>query len=394
MKKSMFVRLLSCIMAMLMLTGTMLMTACNGDPEETTETPADTTLAPEPTEAPETTEAPVVLTEQTVALNKNTKGIKVLGVRNLPSDTAINADWSASGIEFTATCEGDMTFAVETNDKGAYFRAYVDGEPWKNGDSVYFEITGKGEIVLKGIPTGTHTIRVIKVTGYTLALAAFTSVKLTGFIAEEAPKAKDLYVEFVGDSITCAWGTIGTFDGKYTSQDATLGYSYMLAEALDADYSLTALSGQGICCGTPGVPLGYRYACYGKNSTTEYDFARKANLIVVNIGTNDETKGIAANEFKTAFKAWIEYAKEKNGADCKFLAVTNMKNGTYAAYITQIFEELGGEAAGYYMYKAKRSTNQTASYHPSVEEHAAYVPGLKEICEKILATPITATPEP
>ena len=27
-----------------------------------------------------------------------------------------------------------MTFAVETNDKGAYFRAYVDGEPWKNGE--------------------------------------------------------------------------------------------------------------------------------------------------------------------------------------------------------------------------------------------------------------------
>lgn len=396
MKKSTFVRLLSCIMAIIMLSGTMLMTACSGDPAETT-APNEPTNAPDTTAAPDTTEEPetepVVLTEQTVALNKNTKGIKILGVRNLPSDTAINADWSASGIEFTATCEGDMTFAVETNDKGAYFRAYVDGEPWKNGDSVYFEITGKGEIVLKAIPNGTHTIRVIKVTGYTLAFAAFTSVKLTGFIAEEAPKAKDLYVEFVGDSITCAWGTIGTFDGKYTSQDATLGYSYMLAEALDADYSLTALSGQGICCGTPGVPLGYRYACYGKDSTNEYDFARKANLIVVNIGTNDETKAIAANEFKTAFKAWIQYAKEKNGADCKFLAVTNMKNGTYAAYITQIFEELGGEAAGYYMYRAKRSTNQTASYHPSVEEHAAYVPELLELCKSIIANTVVTPPE-
>lgn len=395
MKKSTFIRLLSCIMAMLMLSGTMLMTACGGDPAETTGAPEPTeapgtTAAPDVTEAPDT--KPVVLTEQTVSLNKNTKGIKILGVRNLASDTAINADWSASGIEFTATCEGDMVFAVETNDKGAYFRAYVDGEPWKNGESVYFEVNGKGEIVLKDIPNGTHTIRVIKVTGYTLALAAFTSVKLTGVISEEAPKAKELYVEFVGDSITCAWGTIGTFDGKYTSQDATLGYSYMLAEALDADYSLTALSGQGICCGNPGVPLGYRYACYGKNSTTEYDFARKANLIVVNIGTNDETKAIASNQFKTDFKAFIEYAKEKNGADCKFLAVTNMKNGTYAAYITQVFDELGGESAGYYMYKAKRSVNSTASYHPSIEEHAAYVPELLELCKKIIAAPITNNP--
>ena len=236
MRKSTFIRILSCIMALSMLSGAMLMTACNNTPEvPETEPPADTTSAPENTEAPETTEAPLVLAEQTVALNKNTKGIKILGVRNLASDTAINADWSASGIEFNATCEGNMTFAVETNDKGAYFRAYLDGEPVMNGDSVYFDITGKGEIVIKNIPTGTHNIRVIKVTGYTLAFAAFTSVKLTGIIAEEAPKDKDLYIEFVGDSITCAWGTIGTFDGKYTSQDATLGYSYLVAEELDAD---------------------------------------------------------------------------------------------------------------------------------------------------------------
>ena len=362
----------------------------------TPSTPEVETTAPPATEAPETTSAPeteLVLTEQTVALNKNTKGIKILGVRNLASDTAINADWSASGIEFTATCEGDVTFAVETNDKGAYFRAYVDGAPVMNGDSPYFEITGKGEIVLKDIPKGTHSIRVIKVTGYTLALAAFTSVKLTGIIAEEAPKDKELYIEFVGDSITCAWGTIGTFDGKYTSQDATLGYSYLLAEALDADYSLTALSGQGICCGTPGVPLGYKYACYGKDANTEYDFARKANLIVVNIGTNDETKAIDQTQFKTDFKAWVEYAKEKNGADCKFLAVTNMKNGSYRTIIEKVFEELGGEAAGYYTYKAARSKNSTASYHPSVEEHAAYVPELLELCKNIIAATITAPTE-
>ena len=391
MKKSIFLRALSLIMAMLMLTGTALMTACNGEPEVTdpaTDPATDTTLAPE------TTEAPLVLTEQTVELNKNTKGIKILGVRNLASDTAINADWSASGIEFNAICKGDVLFAVETNDKGAYFRAYVDGEPYMNGESPYFDITGKGEILIKDLPEETHNIRVIKVTGYTLAFAAFTSVKLTGVITEEAPADKDLYVEFVGDSITCAWGTIGTFDGKYTSQDATLGYSYLLAEALDADYSLTALSGQGICCGTPGVPLGYRYACYGKDSTNEYDFARKANLIVVNIGTNDETKAIDQNQFSDDFKAWVEYAKEKNGADCKFLAVTNMKNATYRVLIERVFAELGGESAGYYTYKAARSLNSAASYHPSVEEHAAYVPELLELCKKIIAAPITAPTTP
>ena len=48
----------------------------------------------------------------------------------------------------------------------------------------------------------------------------------------------------------------------------------------------------------------------------------------------------------------------------------------------KIFEELGGETAGYYTYKAARSRNATASYHPSIEEHAAYVPELLVIESK------------
>lgn len=402
-KSAISVRLLSCILAILMLAGAMVLTACNDEPDvhdgEKTDPPAESTGAPETdpietdpieTDPPET-EPPVELTEQTVALNKNTTGIKILGVRNLASETKINADWSASGIEFVATCEGDMTFAVESS-AGCYFRAYVDGEPWNNGTIPYYTISGKGNIVLKNIPRGTHTIRVIKVTGYTLATAAFTSVKLTGIISEEAPADKDLYIEFIGDSITCAWGTIGNFSGKYTDQDATLAYSYLLAEALDADYSMTALSGQGICHGPMPVPNHYRYACKLKDSETEYDFSRKADLLVVNIGTNDQTHGIDTVKFREEFKKWIEYAKEMNGEDCKFLAIWNMKNTNYYKHIKTVFDELGGEAAGYYIYRAKQSSNSVASKHPSKEEHAAYVPELKELCEKILATPITNTP--
>lgn len=330
-----------------------------------------------------------VLETQTVALNKNTKGIKILGVRNLPSETAINADWSASGIEFTATCEGDMTFGVVTN-KSAYFRAYVDDEEWMNGESPYFTVNGQGQIVLKDIPNGTHDIKVIKVTGYTLATAAFTQVTLTGTISEEAPEDKELYIEFIGDSITCGWGTIGTHDGKYNSQDATLAYSYLLAEELDADYSMTALSGQGICWGNPGVPTAFRYACYAKDSTNEYDFARKADLVILNIGTNDETKEVDINKFEEDLVALIRYAKEKNGENCRFLAIYNMKNGTYATYIKSAFEKLGGPAAGYHVYEAQRSTNELTYYHPSIEEHEAYVPELEALCKQILAAEITA----
>lgn len=382
--KNSITRLLVLVLAILML-GATFMTACapdNGDTPNDSEDNA--TDAPEP-------EAPVVLTEQTVALNKNTKGIKVLGVRHLASDTTINVDWSASGIEFVATCEGDMTFAANST-AACYFRAYVDGEPWNNGSVPYFTVNGKTNIVLKDIPKGTHTIKLLKVTGYTIALADVSSVTLTGYISEEAPADKKLYLEFIGDSLTCAWGTIGDFKGAYTDQDATLAYSYLLAEALDADYAMTALSGKGILYGNMLIPDYYRYASKSKDAKNEYEFDRKADIIVVNIGTNDETHNMDKDQFKAEFKKWIQFAKEINGEDCKFLAIWNMKNTNYYIHIQKVFEELGGEEAGYYIYKAKRSTNSGSYYHPNVAEHAAYVPDLKELCEKILATPITNTP--
>lgn len=62
-------------------------------------------------------------------------------------------------------------------------------------------------------------------------------------MSETVPANKNYYIEFVGDSITCAWGTIGEHTGAYTDQDGTLAYSYLVAEAQNADYSMTALSG-------------------------------------------------------------------------------------------------------------------------------------------------------
>ena len=100
MKRS-IIKLLALVLCVLMM-GSIFMTACN-----------------HPSDNNDNNETPEPLTEQTVPLNMNTKGIKVLGVRNLKSETVINADWSASGIEFFATCEGDMTFDVVTNNKNA-----------------------------------------------------------------------------------------------------------------------------------------------------------------------------------------------------------------------------------------------------------------------------------
>ena len=111
--------------------------------------------------------------------------------------------------------------------------------------------------MLKDVPYGEHRIKLIKVSGYVIALAQVYSVTCAGLIKETAPADNEFYIEFVGDSICCGWGTVGTHDGEYTSQDGTMAYPLMLSSVLNVDYAVTALSGQGLMCGSPGMEKGY-----------------------------------------------------------------------------------------------------------------------------------------
>jgi len=320
------------------------------------------------------------ITQQTMTLTSSNALIKTLGVRNLGSDTQLNCDWSCSGLEFVINNQSsEITFHLGA-DNPCYFRAYVDGEAYKTADgSEHLEIkTGSEMLTLTGLPTGVHTIRLIKVTGYTLSRAQIYSMSFCGSLLTP-PADNELFIEYVGDSISCGYGVLSenTNDGKYTAQDGSLGYPYRLAEALGADYTITALSGQGLLCGDPGVPKGYQYACPKKDSTNPYTFARKADLVIINIGTNDYYLSagggtphldITEADFQAAYEAFIAQVKAANGSDCKILCLYGMMNDTYEDGILAAVKASGGEQSGIYTLKMAKST----SGHPWATDHAAY----------------------
>ena len=327
------------------------------------------------------------LVKKTVLLNSNTAGIKILGVRHLASDTQLNCDWTGSGFEMNVIHEGGDIVFYGGSTTPCYFRVYIDGKetPAENG-SVYHTIgAGSDEIVLADVPAGTHNIKVIKVTGYTLARAEFFRVNFAGSIQQTAPADNELYIEYVGDSISCGWGTIGAFGGAYTDQDATLAYPLMVSDRLGADWSVTALSGQGLCVGNPGVTRGYLYASALRSTSAEYAFERKADAVVINIGTNDYWNGeVTEAQFKAAYKAFLETVKAKNGEDCKILCLYNTMNDTYANSILAVCAELGGENAGIYTYKTAKTND---NLHPNIAEHKALADVVVEQLADILDIP-------
>lgn len=367
----------------------MFLTSCptGRKPEETTEQ----------TESIEETETKSTLEERDppqkrlnhYALNNETRGIKILGVRNLASQKQINCDWTGSGVEFRVNSQGgNMTFTAKAT-APCYFRAYIDGEAWTNGGTLpYFTVTSEEtEIVLRNIPEGEHTVRLIKATGYTIARAELTGVKFYGNILGTAPAAKERYIEFVGDSICCGWGTIGAHQGAYTDQDGMLAYPYLVAEALNADYSITALSGQGLLMGNPGMTEGYLYPSPLREKKAEYGFSRKPDTVVVNIGTNDygyrEQYGITAETFYQSYLSFLHTLKQKNGENCRIVCIYNTMNDTWASSIKQAVNDVGGVTAGIHLLEFSRA----ASGHPTISEHAGYASVLEEFLRNLPEIP-------
>lgn len=329
---------------------------------------------PEHSGAPELPETP---DDRTVfALNESSAWVKKLDPRMEATADGIVCDWSAAGVEFVATGKGDMTFSlsVTTNlgggKEGCFFRAYVDGAAYLNGESAYYEVKkGDATITLKNLPEGTHTVRLVKVTGYTLANTTLRSVSFDGTVAETAPAAKNLLLEFVGDSICCGWGVIGDHKGAYSDQDATMAYPYLIAEAMGADLSVMALSGQGLTVGNPGILAGYKYASPNRSMKAEYGFARKADYSILNVGTNDAFQNLSAADFEAKLKELIAVVREKNGADCRIVLVGGMMKTEYNDTIKRVTRELGGAAEKYYAYIADQAAGGN---HPTEAEHKEY----------------------
>ena len=336
-----------------------------GDAMKTTE-PGESTSKSDPEKKPNM--------KTTVRLNSQTEGVKPLGVRALESSSQLNADWTCSGLEFVYDQKGgDLVFRVSASHP-CYFRVYVDEAAWSENGNPYYRINGTQDMTIKDIPEGVHTVRVVKATGHTLARAHFYSMSFYGtLLKEQKPEDRELYIEFIGDSISCGWGVIGERKGAYSDQDGTLAYPYLVAQAMNADYSVTALSGQGLLMGEPGMTKGYLYSSPLRDSTAKYSFARKADIVVINIGTNDyayrSQYGITEEALKEAYLRFVQAVIQKNGEDCKIYCLYNTMNDTFANAILEACRQLGGEEAGIFTLRMDRSYGNE---HPSIAEHQVY----------------------
>ena len=274
---------------LLVITGLLCTTGCGS------ETPATDATQPEvpTTTVPATTEGEPVPVEFDLE-----KDVLYFG-RTYSKDRVQWMNWSGSG--FSIRFKGSSVTAEfysnapDTRDL-AYLKVYVDGVEQKDIllDDVRQEVILADELD----PSVEHTIEVRKRTNARSSTAGVSSIVLTDGTILEPEKPKERLIEFLGDSLTV--GYVAAKGGKTasawstTTEDMTKTYIPQIANAFNAEYQVVAISGRGIVRNNGGdtdilFPEIYREQDLYNNYGVTYDFAVQPDVVVINLGTNDES---------------------------------------------------------------------------------------------------------
>ncbi len=238
-----------------------------------------------------------------------------------------------------------------------YFMVQVDGgEP--------FKVAFRGERdslvqVATALPHGRHTLRAMySIEGYEY-LPEFRGLVLDGDGRLLAPPAlPERKIEFIGNSITCGYGSEGTDPNGhfcFELENHYITYAQITARALSAQAQVVARSGIGVYrnfggpkAGTPqdNMPAQYEYTLYNDKSEA-WDFSRYTpDVICINLGTNDlSTNNYDVRRLKDGYKTFLATVRRHN-PDAKIVFLCgSMLGGKELEIAKRTLDEVAAEAA-------------------------------------------------
>ncbi|ORX65061.1 hypothetical protein BCR32DRAFT_272860 [Anaeromyces robustus] len=257
--------------------------------------------------------------------------VKIIG-RAKYIDGSLWVGQTDSGIEFkingkTATIVVSTDSIYGSLNKETPARLFVYGDNELGLDHLTSSETE--EITIEFDEIGEHTIRLLKVSECQMGSIYIDEIKTDSeFILPTAPKSRK--IEFIGDSIVCAYGAMDT-EGDFTTttEDGTKSFGYKVAQKFNADYSIFGFSGWGVYSGfnmmgirntdllIPPIydKLGFLNwnIEHPENTTIAMSNVNWGNnefepdLIVINLGTNDETYIDTISNAKTQIAEKINF---------------------------------------------------------------------------------------
>ncbi|RYE83806.1 MAG: endo-1,4-beta-glucanase, partial [Myxococcales bacterium] len=236
-----------------------------------------------------------------------------------------------------------------------------------------------------GLPAGPHDVVLAKRTESFVGAVRFEAfVPAAGgkLIATSAPYARR--IEFIGDSITCGYGNEGEGPNcPFTAdtENELLAYGALTARALDAEHHAIAYSGKGAYRdngGSTASPMALLYdRVVADSAKSVWDFSWTADVVVINLGTNDFAKGDPGQNYVDGYQALITKVRQHHPDAFVVLALGPLLSGgnlTKArGYLESIVEDRTKDGdtriSLVEMATQKQSNGLGCDYHPSLTTH-------------------------
>lgn len=306
------------------------------------------------------------------------------------------AEFNVTGTSATVTIAGDDNINSDENYRPRY-AVFVDDELVTDAlmSTETLDVT-----LFEGTETRTAKVKVIHLSEANNGAIGVKNIAVTSDRAVPVTPLpeNDLCIEFIGDSITCAYGVEGAsaYEAFKTSTENFMkSYAYLTAEKLGADYSAVSYSGFGVVSGYTSsgdintdslVP-----DCYGNvgkygNYAVEWDFSKRKNdVVVVNLGTNDsgyvsKDPENRSGEFIDAYVTFLKTIREKNPDAYIICTLGTMGCADVYEFVADAVEqyssETGDERIMSYLSTTQNQADGIGSdWHPSAvtQQKSAYV---------------------
>ncbi|MDP9037101.1 MAG: GDSL-type esterase/lipase family protein [Myxococcota bacterium] len=224
--------------------------------------------------------------------------------------TAIAAHFVGTGI------------AVQLADSGSnYFSVVIDGA----APTALATSSGTRNYALaSGLPPGEHSIVLTKRTESYVGVVQYLGLTVTG--GSLVPFAEPLtrWIEYVGDSITCGYGVLGTSamcPFTPATEDETATYAALSAAQLHAMRTIIAYSGIGVLRDSAGSTVDQMPVRFGRaladDPSSAWSFRTPTPLgpdvVVVNLGTNDfnASHPDPGPSFQQAYMAFLQQLRRR-----------------------------------------------------------------------------------
>lgn len=345
-----------------------------------------------------------------VTFEPSEDSVKFLG-RHIEYKDVTYLSYTCSAVSFMMT--GDRAEAVMVSNGGAYSSrqqgwvgVMINGELTER---IQLEDGEKSYVLYDGEMLENAEMTIIKLSENQMASTGIKSITCNA--KKIAPAAaKNMTIEFIGDSITCGYGNeaLSPSDGMNTAQqNGTATYGYYTAQALDADWSMVCISGLGAVSNyTENVGEKEDYLLledvyeytdsnfqmrrgYDDESWERWDFDEGSDIVVINIGTNDYTytgeDDDLITEFSDCYADLLEVVRENNPH--AYIVCTSGISGA------ELFEAIEAAAAEFseknndervltmkFDYQNEED-GYGGDYHPSVKTHKKAADKLIEFIE-------------